>query len=132
MPSLILAAFVLAHGAIHLSYLAPPPPATADGPTWPFTLDRSWVLSRAHASTAVLRSIGLALTAVTFASFTLAAMAIVGVVPQTLAPVAVVLGAGSSIGLLMLFFHPWLVLGLVIDVASLWAVIVAEWSPIAA
>jgi hypothetical protein len=59
-------------------------------------------------------------------------MAIVGVVPQTLAPFAVVLGAGSSIGLLMLFFHPWLVLGLVIDVASLWAVIVAEWSPIAA
>ena len=132
MPSLILAAFVLAHGAIHLSYLAPRPPATVDGPTWPFTLDRSWVLSRAHASTAVVRSIGLALTAVTFASFTLAAMAIVGVVPQTLAPVAVVLGAGSSIGLLMLFFHPWLVLGLVIDVASLWAVIVADWSPIAA
>jgi hypothetical protein len=132
MPSLIFAAFVFAHGAIHLGYLAPRPPATVDGPTWPFKLDGSWVLSRADASTAVLRSIGLALTAVTFASFTLAAMAIVGVVPQTMAPVALVLGAGSSVALLTLFFHPWLALGLVIDVALLSAVIVAEWSPIAA
>src|SRR4026208_447765 len=106
MPSLILAAFVLAHGPNPPSSPPPPPPATADGPTWPFTLDRSWVPSRAHASTAVLRSIGLALTAPPCASFALAAMAIVGVVPQTLAPFAVVLGAGSSIGLLMLFFHP--------------------------
>jgi hypothetical protein len=41
---LFLAAFVFAHGAIHISYLTPPPPATASGPAWPFSLDRSWVL----------------------------------------------------------------------------------------
>lgn len=132
MPSLIVAVFVLLDGAIHLCYLAPRPPVTADGPTWPFTLDRSWVLSRADPPAEVMRLIGLALTSVTFAAFTLAAMSIAGVVAASLAAVALVLGAGSSIALLVLFFHPWLVLGVVIDVALLWAVTVAEWSPIAA
>jgi hypothetical protein len=76
-----------------------------------------------------VRLIGLALTSVTFATFTLAAMSIAGVVPASLAAVALVLGAGSSIALLVLFFHPWLVLGLVIDIALLLALTVAEWSP---
>ena len=128
MPSLIVALFVFIHGAIHLCYLAPRPPATADGPIWPFTLDRSWVLSRAD-TPAEVRLIGLALTSVTFATFTLAAMSIAGVVPASLAAVALVLGAGSSIALLVLFFHPWLMLGLVIDITLLLAVTVAEWSP---
>ena len=129
MPSLIVALFVLIHGAVHLCYLAPRPPATADGPTWPFTLDRSWVLSRADTPAEVMRLIGLALASVTFAAFTLAAMSIAGVVPASLAAVALVLGAASSIALLVLFFHPWLVLGLVIDIALAWAATIAGWSP---
>ena len=129
MPSVIVALFVLIHGAIHLCYLAPRSPATADGPIWPFTLDRSWVLLRADTPAEVMRLIGLALTSVTFAAFTLAAMSIAGVVPASLTAVALDLGAGSSIALLVLFFHPWLMLGLVIDITLLLAVTVAEWSP---
>jgi hypothetical protein len=37
--------------------------------------------------------------------------------------------AGMLLLLLLLFFHPWLTLGIVIDVALLWAVLVAGWRP---
>ena len=37
MPvGLLVAGFLLAHAAIHVAFIAPPPPATADGPAWPF------------------------------------------------------------------------------------------------
>jgi hypothetical protein len=44
------------------------------------------------------------------------------------APVAA-LGAITSFALLALFFDPWLVVGLAIDVMILLAVLVAGWTP---
>jgi hypothetical protein len=41
----------------------------------------------------------------------------------------VTIGALASLVLLGLFFHPWLVLGIGIDLFLLWAVLVAAWSP---
>jgi hypothetical protein len=41
----------------------------------------------------------------------------------------VAVGAIASLALLVLFFHPWLVLGVVIDVVLLWAVLAARWVP---
>jgi hypothetical protein len=128
VPTLILAAFVFIHGAIHLSYLAPRPPATAGGPPWPFTLDRSWILSRFDVSPELMRVLGLALTAATFAALTLAAMSIGGLIPNELLPPALAIGAGTSLALLLLFFHPWLVLGLVIDVGLLAAAVLGAQS----
>jgi hypothetical protein len=49
--------------------------------------------------------------------------------PATMWPVGTVAGAIASIALLVLFFHPWLVLGLAIDFVLLWAVLVARWEP---
>lgn len=131
MPPLIFAAFLVVHGAIHLSYLSPRPAATATGPAWPFRLDRSGILSPLGVSPELLRLIGLALSAVTFAAFTLAALSVVGLIPTSLWAPAIALGAGSSLALLVLFFHAWLSLGLAIDVVLLAAVFVAGWSPAA-
>ena len=45
MPvELLVAGFLLAHAAIHVGFIAPPPPATADGPAWPFSADRAWAI----------------------------------------------------------------------------------------
>jgi hypothetical protein len=131
MPTLIIAAFLFIHGAIHLSFLSPRPPATAGGPSWPFALERSWILSRLGVSPDLLRVLGLALSAATFAAFTLAALGVIGLLPAGVWPAAVATGAGSSLALLVLFFHPWLVLGLIIDAALLAAVFIADWSPAA-
>jgi hypothetical protein len=126
---LILAAFLFAHGMIHMSYLMPRPPATASGPSWPFALDRSWVLSPLGVASGAMRVMGLALALVTVAAFTVAAASVLGVVPQPLWTAAVAVGAASSLGLLVVFFHPWLVVGLLIDLALLGATLIARWTP---
>ena len=126
---LLLGLFLFLHGAIHLSFIAPtttrhgwrPPLAVQPGPL----VDPV----AAGATPELTRVLGLALTAVTFAAFSLAAISTLGLIPAGLWEAAVALGAGSSIGLLLLFFQPWLMLGLVIDVACLVAVFVAGWSP---
>ena len=128
---LLLAAFLLVHGAIHLSYLSPRPPATASGPAWPFMLDRSWLLTPLGVRPGVARSVGLILVLITLASYTLAAAIVAGVIPGSLWPAAIVLGSVSSITLLALFFHPWLVVGVVIDLALIAVVLWAGWSPMA-
>ena len=40
LARLLLAAFFLGHAVIHTGFVSRPP-ATAGGPAWPFTLDRS-------------------------------------------------------------------------------------------
>jgi hypothetical protein len=129
LPRLLFAAFLLAHGAIHASFLAPRPPATAAGPTWPFEIARSWVLTSLGIQPASMRLLAMALVAATIAAFALAALAAAGVIPVELWGPASVAGAVASVALLVLFFQPWLVLGVVIDLGLLWAVLIAGWSP---
>jgi hypothetical protein len=125
----LAALFLLAHALIHASYLSPRPPATAGGPAWPFELTRSWILSPLGLDGDPGRLLGIALIAVTLVAFAVAALAVIGIAGQGLFVPAVVAGSIASIALLALFFHPWLVLGIAIDVALLWAVLVARWTP---
>lgn len=129
LPPLLLAAFPLAHGAIHASFLSPRPPATADGPAWPFELARSWVLTPLGIQPETMRLLGMALVAATIATFALAALATAGVIPVDLWGTASVAGAIASVVLLVLFFHRWLVLGVLIDLGLLSVVLVAGWMP---
>ena len=128
IPTLLLAAFLLAHGLIHASFLTPKPAPTADGPTWPFDLDRSWLLSPLGVTRPWTHALGVALVAVTIAAATLAAIVALGVL-DALWVVAVSLAAIASLAVLALFYRPWLTLGIVIDVVLLWAVLVAGFVP---
>ena len=129
MPKILFAVFLLAHAAIHASYISPPPAATAGGPAWPFELGRSWLLSPIGLSADMTRIVGIGLLALLVIGFGIAALATLGVVPMTLWPGAVVVGAVASTALLVLFFHPWLVAGVGIDLALLWAALVVDWTP---
>jgi hypothetical protein len=71
------------------------------------------------------RLVAFVLVATTIAGFSLAALSVIGVLPAGTWPPAVAIGAVSSIGLLLVFFHPWLALGIGIDLVLLWA----SWSP---
>lgn len=126
---LVVAAFLLAHAAIHASFVMPRPPATAGGPAWPFELGRSWILGPLGLGGDAARLLGVALIAVTIGGFALAALAAAGFGPAGLWAPAVVAGAVSSIALIGIFFHPWLVLGIAIDAVLIWAVLVAGWTP---
>ena len=127
--SWLLAIFLLAHGLIHASFISPRPPATAGGPEWPFELSRSWLLSPLGLDGDLSRVLGLVLLVVTVVTFSIAAASAAGLAGQTLFAPAVGAGAVASLALLVLFFHPWLVLGIAIDAVLLWAAFVARWTP---
>ena len=132
LARLVIAGLLLAHAAIHVAFIAPPPAATADGPPWPFTTADSWVLSRLGVGPNEANVLALALVAVTIVAFAFAALVAVGIAPPWLWIPAIVTGAAASLTLLGAFFHPWLVFGIAIDVALLWASLVADWAPISA
>ena len=130
MTKLLIAGFLLAHGAIHAGFISPRPPLTAGGPPWPFELARSWLLSPMGFDAETTRLVGLALAAVTLAGFAAAALGVVGALPIGVWFPSIFLAAISSLALLVLFFHPWLVLGIVIDLVLLWLAAVASWTPV--
>lgn len=126
---LLVAGSLLAHAAIHVGFIAPPPPATADGAAWPFATDRAWSVTRLGLDPALLRWLVLGLIAATVAGYAVAAMTALGILPTSIWPAAIAIGSIASLGLLVVCFHPWLVLGVVIDVALLWSSLVVGWQP---
>ena len=129
---LAVAAFLLAHAGIHVLFLSPPPPATADGPAWPFATASSWLVTRVGVDQGAIRDLAFALVAVILGAFALAAIAAIGFATASLWLPAVVIGSMSSIALLAICFHPWLILGVGIDVVLLTATLVVGWVPASA
>jgi len=125
----LFALFLAAHALIHASFVAPRPPVSAGGPEWPFDLAHSWMLSPLGLDGDASRLLGIALIGFTIIGFGVAALSTVGAFGEGVFAAGIVAGSVASILLLALFFHPWLVLGIGIDVVILWAVLVARWSP---
>ena len=128
MPSFVIALFLAAHGLLHASFVSPTPPATAGGPQWPFSLAHSWLLGPLGLDAAA-KPIGIALLVVVLAGYLIAALSVVGILPAPLFVPAVVAGSVASAVMLVLLFHPWLVLGLLIDAVLLWSVLANGWLP---
>ena len=98
---------LLAHGLVHLLYLAPDVPE--------FSIDRSWLLPAS-----ARRPVALALMAATVAAFTLAALAVWGAPGLSGIWAALTIGACLlSMALLAAFWDTMLVIGIGIDVALL-------------
>jgi hypothetical protein len=126
MTKLLIGGFLLAHGLIHLSYLSPAPPRTAGGPEWPFEMARSWLVTGVGLEAGAARALGTALALAAAILLAGAALATVGwIVPGAWWPALAVGGAVASLATLVLFFHPWLVLGLAIDALVLWWALLA-------
>ena len=128
MPSIVVAVFLAAHGLIHASYLAPAPAATAAGPEWPFSLDRSGLLRPLGIGSERTRALGIAVLLVVIAGYVLAALAVIGALPGSWFAPALLVATAASAFLHGLFFHRWLVLGLVIDGLLLFA-LARGWTP---
>ena len=128
--ALLFAGFLVAHAATHIAFVSPPPPARAGGPTWPFSTDATWPVTRIGLTPEAARRLASALVPATCVGFTVAALTAIGIVPVALWTPAIVIGSLASLGLLVAFFHPWLLLGVVIDGALLGATLVAGWLPV--
>lgn len=117
MVRILVGLFLVAHGLVHLLYFAPRP----DDPSYPFVAEDRWFP----------RALGLQPWAAVAVARTLAVMctiafAISGVALLASADLwepAAVIGSATSLVLMVLFFHPWLLFGIAIDVLILASVL---------
>lgn len=132
----VLAALLLAHGWVHLMFVFPTPEAasaTAGGLAYPFDMGRSWLIANVGLDAGLVRGLGIVVMAVTFAGFSLAALATVGwVVPVGWWAGLVLASAAASTLLLLLFFSPALLVGFALNAALWWLVATSIWMPVAA
>ena len=115
MTTVLVAGFLVAHGLIHLAIWLPHPPSDPDKPP-PFVPDHSAVLTRVAPRRATHRlSVGLAVAA--GAGFALAGVAVA--TSAGWAAGAAVAAALAGLTLKLVFFHPWLLVGILLDLAVL-------------
>jgi hypothetical protein len=130
MLKIMLGLLLIGHALIHGAYLAPAPPRTADGPEWPFAMSRSWLVTGLGIGPEVVRVLGAALIGLTLVTLLGAGLSAMGLlIPEGWWTQLAVSGAVASLAVLLLFFHPWLLLGVAIDLALLYLALVATWSP---
>lgn len=118
--------FLIAHGWVHysLTRVPPPQPGALRTPFWPSpkrdAVDSRWLAARLGLPPAALRTVGYILVLLSAVGFTLAGILLLA---AAVLPSLWILLAGAaailSLALLVLYGHPWLVLGVVIDLAIL-------------
>ena len=139
----VLAAILFGHGWVHLMFLFPRP-APSDGgkpatgkpatgkpaPDWPFDLRASWIATRTGSGPGGFVAVGRLLVVVTFVLFALAALATAGIlIPAAWWQGLLVASSLASLAMLVVWFAPTLLLGILIDIALVWLAIAGPWSP---
>ena len=114
---IVLGVLLVAHGLVHLLWFV-----ANDDPSWPFRLDRSWLLP--DTSRKPVAVVLVALVVVAFALLGLAVWGVPGL--ASIWPALAVVGALASLAALVLFFDRQLLWGAAIDVALIG---VALWRP---
>jgi hypothetical protein len=117
VASTLLTVFLVLHGLLHLAIWLPQP--KPDGPAPPFHPDRSALLAAVSVPKAATSALSVTLAAAAAGAYVVAGLAI-AVGNAWSVPLAVA-GAGIGLTLKLLFFHPWLVVGVLLDVAVLMA-----------
>ncbi len=129
MWRMALGGFAVAHALAHAPFLAPAPTQRPGAPEWPFELRRSRVLDRLGVPPGAVHGIGSVLVVALLGGFAVAGVALI--LELAWWRIAAVVSALISLVQLGLFFHRWLVLGLVIDVAVIAALMWVGWPPAA-
>lgn len=121
MTRFAVAAFLIAHGLIHVAiYATPKDPAKPA----PFDPSRSWVLAAGHVSATPMRSASVALGLAVAAAYAASGWAVA--IDAAAWTGTAALAAALGIALKGLWFNPWLTLGIALDVAVL-AAATAGW-----
>jgi len=130
MLKTLIALFLIAHGLVHAGLAAAPIPNDPDSKPGAFftSISRSWLLPQLGLNPAAVQWIGIILVVLATLGFVLAGLGVFGVSGLTAVwrTVAVV-SACVSLLLLVLFWHLWLIVGVLIDVGILVALLWANW-----
>lgn len=123
---ILFALFILAHGWVHMSLAQVPVPQpgalrTPSFPAWWRSgVDPSWPASRFGFSSETTRTLGWVLWLVVVILYTLGTVALVFFPAVTAVWQGLAVGASAfSLVLLGLYWHPWLPVGVIIDLALL-------------
>ncbi len=113
---------LIAHGLVHAGLAAAPNPAVPDAKPLAFftTPERSWLFSRINLNPALVKWIGLILVGLATLGFILAGIGILtsgGL--YSIWRLSAAFSSVISLVLLVLFWHPWLPVGILIDLAAL-------------
>ncbi|MCK4975544.1 MAG: hypothetical protein KAS36_01280 [Anaerolineales bacterium] len=132
MLKILFTVFLIAHGLVHAILAAAPIPNDPDSKPGAFftASDRSWLLPQLGMNASTVQWIGIILVALSTLGFVLAGLGVFGVPGLTTVwrTVAVV-SSCTSLLLLILFWHPWIIVGVLIDVGILVSLLWAKWPP---
>jgi len=130
MLKITLAIFLIVHGLVHSILAVAPNPGNPDAKPGTFftAVERSWLLPQLGLNPATVRWVGIILVALSTLGFVLAGLGILGLPGlSTIWRTITVLSACLSLLLLILFWHPWLIVGVLIDITVLIALLWANW-----
>jgi hypothetical protein len=121
MVRLLMVAYLMAHGFVHVAiYVLPTDPAKPR----PFDPHRSWALTHIHAPAETALASSHLLAWMTAGAFTTTALVLA--LGAGWWPVAAALSAGLGLVFKTMWFHPWLSAGVALDI-GLVAAVAAQW-----
>lgn len=133
MAKILFALFLIAHGLVHAGLAAAPIPNDPDSKPGAFFTapTRSWLLPQLGLNNSAIQWIGIGLVVLSTAGFVLAGLGVLGVPGlNTVWRTITVISSCLSLLLLILFWHPWLIVGVLIDVGLLIALLWLKWPPV--
>ena len=123
----------LAHGLVHAILAIAPNPADPNAKRGAFftAAERSWLLPQFSLNAATIQWIGIILVGLSTMGFVLAGLGIFGVAGlSAIWRTVAIVSAIVSLLLLIIFWHPWLPVGVLIDLSLLIALLWAKWPPV--
>jgi hypothetical protein len=133
MMKIALAIFAIAHGLVHSILAVAPNPADQDAkPGAFFTVpERSWLLPQLGLNETAVHWIGIILVVFSSLGFVLTGLGIFGVAGlNAIWREVAMISACMSLLLLILFWHHWLPVGVLINLGTVIALLWAKWPPI--
>lgn len=132
---IIIAIFFIAHGLMTMSLATVPTPQPGALRTpylpawWRENIDPLWPAARLGLPEGLVRAVGWVLWAVILVLFALAGAGLLGLAGlNSLWPTLALISSVLSLILLVLYWHPWLIMGIILNAAILVA-IAAGWLP---
>ncbi|MEU6379836.1 hypothetical protein [Streptomyces sp. NPDC046909] len=117
MTTALVAVFLILHGLLHLCVWTASVPADGSAP---FDPGHSWALEAAHVSAAPARAAALVLAWYTAVVYVVAGVGAIG--GSGWWSGAAIVAASSGLALKAIWFHPWLTVGVLLDVGVIVAV----------
>lgn len=133
MLKIVLGLLLTAHGLVHVGLAIAPNPTDPEAKPGAFftAMERSWLLPQLGLNAAAVKWIGVLLVGLSTLGFVLAGLGIFGVTGlSAIWRTTAIVSAIVSLLLLFLFWHPWLPVGVLINIATLVALLWAKWPPV--